>query len=92
MQAKNLGIKDLVVVGDSQSIIKCLVNGVEPKVINFAISIKRITAIFKTLQKVTFFHVLQENNKDVDLEVNKAALLPAGSFLNNGHEEWAPIP
>ena len=92
MQAKNLGIKDLVVVGDSQSIIQCLVNGVDPKDIRFARLIKRITAISKTLQKVTFFHVLRNNNKEVDLEANKAALLPAGSLLNNGHEEWAPIP
>ena len=79
-------------VGDSQSIIKCLVNGVEPKDISFARLIKRITAIFKTLQKVTFFHVLRENNKDADLEANKAALLPAGSLLKNGHEDWTPIP
>ena len=92
MQVKNLGIKDLVVVGDSQSIIKCLVNGAEPKDINFSRLIKRINAISKTLQKVTFFHVLRENNKDADLEANKVALLPAGSLLQNGHEDWAPIP
>ena len=41
---------------------------------------------------MNFFHVLRDNNKDADLEANKAALLSAGAMIRDGEETWDPIP
>ena len=58
----------------------------------FARVVTRIKTLVKTLQSVNFFHVLRENNKDVDLEANKAVLLSASTLLRDRDEEWDPIP
>ena len=63
-----------------------------PKDLRFARLVKRIKSMTKILQRVNLFHVLQENNKDTDIEANKAALLSIGTLSTDREDEWAPIP
>lgn len=41
---------------------------------------------------MNLFHVLRINNKDADLEANKAALISVGDMMRDGEETWEPIP
>ena len=77
-------------IGDSQSIVKAIVDNFVPKDLRFARLVKRIKSMSKTLQRVNFFHVLRENNKDADIEASKATLLSTGT--SDREDEWVPIP
>jgi ribonuclease HI/exonuclease III len=91
-QVKDLGIKEVNVIGDSQSIIKVIVDNSAPKDFRLARLATRIKSLTKSFQSINFFHVLRENNKDADAEANKAALLSAGTLLRDRDEDWDPIP
>ena len=91
-QVKELGIKEVNVIGDSQSIIKAIVDNSPPKDLRLARLVSRIKSLIKSFQSINFFHVWRENNKDADTKANKAALLSAGSLLRDRDEDWDPIP
>ena len=91
-KAKANGILDVSIIGDSQSIIKVLVEDSLPADIRLARVISRIRILVKSLQTASFLHVLRENNKEVDLEANRAVPLPASFLLIEGSEEWDSIP
>ena len=63
-----------------------------PKDLKLARLVTRIKTLVKSLQSVNFFHVLWENNKDADLEANKAALIFVDTLLRDRDEDWDPIP
>jgi len=52
----------------------------------------RIKKLASSFQKLSFFHVLRNNNKEVDAEANRVSLLPAGTLLWDAKENWDPIP
>jgi ribonuclease HI len=89
---KDLGISEVNVFGDSQAIIKTIVINSAPSDLRFARLISRIKVLAKSFQNLKFFHVLRTNNKDADLEANKAVLLSVGSILRDRDESWDPIP
>ena len=91
-QAKATGISDLSVIGDSQSIIKVLVEDSSPTDLRLARAILRIRNMVKAFRTASFLHVLRENNKEADSEANKAVLLSEGSLLIDETEEWDSIP
>jgi len=91
-QAKAIGIIEVSIIGDSQSIIKSLVEDSSPADIRLARVISRIKILVKSFQTASFLHALRENNKDVDLEANMAVPLPAGFLLTERSEEWDSIP
>jgi ribonuclease HI len=91
-QAKSNGISDVSIIGDSQSIIKVLVEDSFPADIRLARVISRIRILVKSLWTASFLHVLRENNKEADLEAKRAVPLPAGFLLTEGSEEWDSIP
>lgn len=74
-QVKDLGINEVNVIGDSQSIIKAIVDNSAPKVFRLARLATRIKSLTKSFQSINFFHVLRENNKDNDAKASKASLL-----------------
>ena len=80
-QEKDNGISDVSIIGDSQSIIKVLVEDSSPTDIRLARVISRIRILVKSFRTASFLHVLRENNKDADLEANRAVPLPAGFLL-----------
>jgi ribonuclease HI len=89
---KDLGISEVNVFEDSQVIIKSIVTNFAPSDLCFARMIFRIKVLAKSLQNSNFFHVLRTNNKEADLEANKAVLLSVGSILRDRDESWDPIP
>ena len=91
-QVKDLGIKEVNVIGDSQSIIKTIVDNSAPTDFRFARLMTRIKTLVKTFQSLNFFHVLRENNKDADSEANKAVLLSVDTLLRDRDEAWDLIP
>ena len=91
-QLNKFSIKEANVIGDSQSLIKIIVDNIVPQDLRLARLVTRIKKLVKSLQSVNFFHVLWENNKNTDLEANKAALLSVGTLLSDGDEEWDLIP
>ena len=91
-QAKAFGLSDDNIIGDSQSIIKVLLEDSSPADLRLARVISRIRILVKSFQNANFIHVLRGNNKDADLEANRAVPLPAGSLLKDGIVEWDSIP
>ena len=87
-----LNIKEAKIIGDSQTIIKMLVENTSPKDIRLLRLMMRIKQITNSFHKVSFFHVMRNNNKDVDMEANRAARLPAGTLVWNEKESWDLIP
>eukprot|EP00253_Pinus_taeda_P006085 PITA_06085 len=88
----NLEIKEANIFGDSQLIIKIMVTNSSPRDLRLARLISRIRNVRKLFQNLKYFHVLRDNNKEVDLEANKAALLSVGAMIRDGDETWDPIP
>lgn len=82
-QAKDLGIKEVIIIGDSQSIIKTMVENSVPSDFRFARVVARIKTLVNSFQSIKFFHVLRENNKDADSEANKVVHLSTGSLLRD---------
>ena len=85
-QLKFLDIKDATVFGDSQSIIKSIVDRSSPSDLRLSRLMSRIRSLSKSFQSLNFFHVKRDNNKDVDGEANKAVLLSLGVLLRDGNE------
>lgn len=91
-QVKDLGIKEVNVIGNSQSIIKNILDNSTPTDFRFARLMTRIETLVKTFQSLNFFHVLRETNKDADSEANKEFFLSVGSLLRDRDEAWDLIP
>ena len=89
---QKLEIKEEKIIGDSQTIIKMLVENSSPKDLRLLRLMTRIKKFASSFQKVSFFHVLRTNNKEVDAEANRASLLPAGTLIWDEKENWDPIP
>jgi ribonuclease HI len=85
-------IKEAKIIGDSQTLIKMLVENSNPKDLRLARLMVRIKKSASSFQKISFFHVLRNNNKEADAETNRVALLPVGTLLWNDKENWDPIP
>jgi len=69
-----------------------MVTHAKPTDLRLARLIFKITDLGDSFQKLNFYHVLRANNKEVDIEANKATLLMAGALLRGGQETWEPIP
>ena len=91
-KTKDLGIKEVIVIGDSHTIIKTMVEKSVPTDFRVARVVARIKTLAKSFQRIKFFHVLRENNKDADSEANKVVHLPAGSLSRDRIKDWDPIP
>ena len=88
----NLEIKEVNVFGDSQVIIKIMVTNSSPRDIRLARLISRIRILGKLFKKLSYYHVLRENNKEADLEANKVVLTSTGAIIRYEDETWDPIP
>ena len=88
----NLEIKEVNVFGDSQVIIKIMATNSSPRDLRLARLISRIRTLGNLFKKFSYYHVLRENNKEADLEANKAVLISAGAIIRDEDETWDPIP
>lgn len=87
-----LEIKEAIIFGDSQVIIKIMVTNTTPRDLRLARLIHRIRNLGKLFQNLKYFHVLRDNNKEADIEANKVVLLSVGAMIRDGDETWDPIP
>jgi ribonuclease HI len=83
---QKMRIKEVKIIGDSQTLIKMLVENSNPKDLRLSRSMERIRKNVSFFQKISFFHVLRGNNKEADAEANRAALLPMGTLVWNDKE------
>lgn len=88
----NLEIKEANIFGDSQVIIKIMVTNSSLRNLRLARQIYKIRSLGKLFQNLKYFHVLRDNNKEADLEANKASLLSARAMIRDGDQTWDPIP
>lgn len=89
---RDLGIEKVIILGDSQSLIRILVDNTSPRDFQLAIVVTKIRNLVGSFLQVNFFHVLRQNNKEADVEANKAILLPIGTQIRDGVKEWDSIP
>lgn len=83
---KYLNISEANVFGDSQIIINAMVSNSPALDLKLARLIVRIKGLENAFQKLNFYHVLRTNNKEADIEANKAALLSAGIKMKDEEE------
>ena len=81
---KVLNIREANVIGDSQVIINTMVTHSKPTDLRLARLIYRITDVGDSFQNLNFYHVLRANNKEADIEANKASLITARALLRGG--------
>ena len=91
--AKKMGYMSIQFFGDSELLNKVLNS--EDHLNNSALnnSLQRIRNILKEFERVAYFHILRELNKNVDVLENKACLLSQGNLSINGEpSNFFPIP
>ena len=91
-QAKAMDLSEVSIIGDSQAIIKVLVEDSSLVDISLARIISRIRILMKSFWTTSLLYVLRENNKDFDIEANRAVPLSAGYLLADEIESWDSIP
>ena len=82
--AKNQGITELTVLGDSRIIIQAMNKNLIPNQMHLKRLIHKIKVLALTFSKIKFFHVLRENNKDVDQAAKLGSSLSPGEIKLNG--------
>ena len=90
--AEDLGITELIVIGDSRVVIRALAENLLPTQLGLRHLLHKIMAQASLFTKIDFYHVLQENNPHADLEANKGAALSPGELILNTNESYFPTP
>ena len=80
-QMQKHGIKEARIIGDSQNLIGLIVTKSVPKYLCLQRLFDCINKLIASFDKLQFFHVLQKNNTEADLEANIVVYLLAGSLL-----------
>ena len=83
--AKNQGLKDILVFGDSRLVIQTLNASNLPEDIKIWQMVKRIHSLRLSFQNLDSFHVLRENDVQADLAANAATSLAQGILNSNGN-------
>ena len=86
--AKNHGIKDIVVIGDSRLVSQALNSGNLPEDMKILHMIKKIQSI-SSFQTFEAFHMLWSKNA---WAANMTSSLARGTLDLNGRKTWSPIP
>ena len=86
-----LGIFELIVIGDSRVVIHTLAENILPTHMALQHLICKIVAQASLFKKIDFYHVLRENNSHADLEANKGvSLSPVELILNDQGSYYPP--
>ena len=83
IQAKNLGINELTVFGDSRIIIQALNQSSRISNLHLRQTLNRIKRIILTFKHVEIFHILRKLNSAADTAANVGVLLSKGELLTN---------
>jgi hypothetical protein len=87
-----LEIRDMVVLGDSRLVINALISQELTKYYRISLILSHITKLTKNLRKISYYHILRENNIVTDRMENEATLLPLGTLKKNGVSSHIYIP
>ena len=90
--AKEMGISKLNVIGDSIIIICALAENLMPNNMALRHLIQKIVVQTSSSKKINFYHVLRENNSNVDYEANKGTSLCHGELILNNQGSFYPPP
>lgn len=90
--AHSIGIRDLVIIGDSRLLIQAIVLSKNTKNAKLNNLIDRIRLLLRGLHSFQIFHVLRELNKDADIEANRGVELAIRNTLANGIPSMVDLP
>ena len=79
--AGELGISELIIIGDSRVVIRALVANLLPTQLVLRHLLHKIVVQASLFTKIDFYHVLRDNNPHADLEANKGASLSPGELF-----------
>ena len=82
--AKNQGITELIVLGDSRIIIQAIIENSLPNQMHLKHLIQKIKLLSLSFLKIEFYNVLRRNNKEVDRVANLGSSLNFGALKING--------
>ena len=91
-QVRRLSINKLIVIGDSRINIQALKMKKIPNSMDMAHYHRKVTTQLKDFEDVQFYHVLRNLNQNADHEAHIGASLSKGVLLENGIENYLPIP
>jgi ribonuclease HI len=77
-QAQELGINEILVIGDSRLLIHALVTNSLPNQMKLQQLLKKIQRLSKSFRKIDFFHVLRHLNGEADQAAKVATPLSNG--------------
>ena len=92
VQASNLGIQELSVVGDSRVIIQAVNTKVLPSSSHLNQILRRILEMLPNFQFIEFFHALRAFNEPADRAANDAIGLSQGTLVINGEYKIFLVP
>ena len=88
--AGELGISELIVIGNSKVVIHALAENIFPTHMSLRHLLRKIMVQASLFKKIDFYHVLRENNSHADLEANKGASLSPGELIFNEQGAYCP--
>lgn len=92
LQARSLGILNLVVIGDSRIVIQSLARKSRLNQLSLAQHYARIQSRVAEFDRIHFFHILRGLNHQADREANVGTTLSKGEIKINGRTSYIPIP
>ena len=81
--AGELGISDLIIIGDSRVVIRALAENLLSTHLGLRHLLHKIKVQVSLFYKIYFYHVLRENNPYANLEENKGEYLIPGELIFN---------
>jgi ribonuclease HI len=90
--ARNHGIRQLTVLGDSRILIKALQTKKAPLNVHLRHMFQKILQASNRFHKIRYFHVLRALNNHADTEANKGVELAHGNLNINGLCQRCDIP
>jgi ribonuclease HI/exonuclease III len=90
--AQSIGIRDLVIIGDSRLLIQAIVLPKHTKNAKLNNLIERIRLLLRGLRSFQIYHVLRALNRDADIEANRGVELAKGNTLANGILSKVDLP
>ena len=92
IQAKNMGINELTVFGDSRIIIQALNQSSRISNLHLRQTLNRIKRTILTFKQVEIYHILRKLNSAADTAANDGVLLSKGELLTNHGKSILALP
>ena len=90
--ARDKGIGNITVFGDSRLLISALINKKSPPHIKLWHIFQKILQLSKYFQNIKYFHVLRVLNMQADKEANSGAALDQSILIIDGESQRCDIP